>query len=166
MSGSFALLAPIAVSAVTVYMAELRARRTWSYYFWMGALANVLFAVGTFLIHVEGLICVVLAAPLFAIVGGIAGLIVGVITTIGFILCIIPGVIASIMLVFTVVALLDRNLSPVDAVKTSFDLSKANIGNVIVTRTPRPAACSTTRRAPSPYRRARRVLVFVSPIPE
>lgn len=63
----------------------------------------------------------------------IAGLIVGVITTIGFILCIIPGVIASIMLVFTVVALLDRNLSPVDAVKTSFDLSKANFGNVFVT---------------------------------
>ena len=77
MSGSFALLAPIAVSAVTVYVAELRARRTWSYYFWMGALANVLFAVGTFLIHIEGLICVILAAPLFAIVGGIAGLIVG-----------------------------------------------------------------------------------------
>lgn len=63
----------------------------------------------------------------------IAGLIVGVITTIGFVLCIIPGVIASIMLVFTVVALLDRNMSPVDAVKTSFDLSKANFGNVFVT---------------------------------
>ena len=63
----------------------------------------------------------------------IAGLIVGVITTIGFFLCIIPGVIASIMLVFTIVALLDRNLSPVDAVKTSFDLSKANFGNVFVT---------------------------------
>jgi uncharacterized membrane protein len=63
----------------------------------------------------------------------IAGLIVGVITTIGFFLCIIPGVIASIMLVFTIVALLDRNLSPVDAVKTSFGLSKANFGNVFVT---------------------------------
>jgi uncharacterized membrane protein len=63
----------------------------------------------------------------------VAGLIVGVITTIGLILCIIPGVIASIMLVFTVVALLDRNMSPVDAVKTSFDLSKANFGNVFVT---------------------------------
>src|SRR5882757_7376016 len=62
----------------------------------------------------------------------IAGLIVGIVTTIGFILCIIPGVIASIMLMFTVVALLDRNLSPVDAVKSSFDLSKANFGNVIL----------------------------------
>ena len=63
----------------------------------------------------------------------VAGLIVGVITTIGFFLCIIPGVIASILLIFTVVALLDRNLSAVDAVKTSFDLSKANFGNVFVT---------------------------------
>jgi hypothetical protein len=77
MSGSFALLVPIAISAVTVFVAELRARRTWAYYFWMGALANVLFTVGTFLIHLEGLICVILATPLFTLVGGVAGLIVG-----------------------------------------------------------------------------------------
>jgi uncharacterized membrane protein len=62
----------------------------------------------------------------------IAGLIVGIVTTIGLFLCVIPGVIASIMLMFTVVALLDRNLSPVDAVKSSFDLSKANFGNVVL----------------------------------
>jgi uncharacterized membrane protein len=62
----------------------------------------------------------------------IAGLIVGIVTTIGFFLCIIPGLIASIMLMFTVVALLDRNLSPVDAVKASFDLSKNNFGSVII----------------------------------
>ena len=77
MSGSFALLAPIAISAVTVFVAELRSRRTWSYYFWLGALANVLFVVGTFIFHIEGLICVILAAPLFSIIGGVAGLIVG-----------------------------------------------------------------------------------------
>ncbi|PEG34684.1 hypothetical protein CQY20_24510 [Mycolicibacterium agri] len=63
----------------------------------------------------------------------IAGLIVGIITTIGLFLCVIPGLIASIMLLFTVVALLDRNLSPVDAVKASFDLSKNNFGNVFLT---------------------------------
>jgi hypothetical protein len=55
----------------------LRARRTWTYYFWMGALVNVLFVVGTFVVHIEGLICVILAAPLFAIIGGVAGLIAG-----------------------------------------------------------------------------------------
>ncbi len=63
----------------------------------------------------------------------VAGLIVGVITTIGLFLCVIPGLLASIMLLFTVVALLDRNLSAVDAVKTSFDVSKANFGNVFLT---------------------------------
>jgi uncharacterized membrane protein len=63
----------------------------------------------------------------------IAGLIVGIITTIGLFLCVIPGLLASIMLVFTIVALLDRNLSGVDAVKTSFDVSKANFGNAFLT---------------------------------
>lgn len=63
----------------------------------------------------------------------VAGLIVGIITTIGLFLCVIPGLLASIMLVFTVVALLDRNLSAVDAVKTSFDTSKANFGNAFLT---------------------------------
>ncbi len=63
----------------------------------------------------------------------VAGLIVGIITTIGFFLCVIPGLLASIMLLFTVVALLDRNLSAVDAVKTSFDTSKANFGNAFLT---------------------------------
>jgi uncharacterized membrane protein len=63
----------------------------------------------------------------------VGGLIVGVITTIGLFLCVIPGLLASIMLVFTVVALLDRNLSAVDAVKTSFDTSKANFGNAFLT---------------------------------
>src|SRR5215212_7436936 len=63
----------------------------------------------------------------------IAGLIVGVITTIGFVLCVIPGLLASILLIFTVVALLDRNLPAVDAVKTSFETSKANFGSAFLT---------------------------------
>src|SRR6478672_7099460 len=40
------------------------------------------------------------------------------------------------------------------------------IGNVIVTCTPRVTAGSTVRRALSPYSRARRFFVFVSPIPK
>jgi uncharacterized membrane protein len=63
----------------------------------------------------------------------VAGLIVGIITTIGFFLCVIPGLIASMMLIFTVVALLDRNLSAIDAIKTSFDTSKANFGPAFLT---------------------------------
>ncbi|MGE2833938.1 hypothetical protein [Mycobacterium sp. SMC-4] len=62
----------------------------------------------------------------------IAAVIVGAITTVGVFLCIIPGLIASIMLMFTTVALLDRNLAPLDAIKTSFGISKAQFGKVFV----------------------------------
>jgi uncharacterized membrane protein len=62
----------------------------------------------------------------------VASLIVGLLSAIGFFLCIIPGVIVSILLMFTVVALLDRNLAAVDAVKASFEISKANFGNVFL----------------------------------
>ncbi|ORV39220.1 hypothetical protein, partial [Mycolicibacterium doricum] len=67
-------------------------------------------------------------------IGGVivAGLIVGVITTVGLLLCVIPGLIASIMLMFTVVSLIDRNIAPLDAVKTSFNISKAHFGNVFL----------------------------------
>jgi hypothetical protein len=77
MSGSFVLLVPIVVSAVSVYMAELSERRTWFYYFKIGAAANVLFVMGTFLILIEGIICIILAAPLFALLGGFGGLLAG-----------------------------------------------------------------------------------------
>ena len=77
MASSFVLLVPIVVAAVSVYMAEISARRSWFYYFKIGAAANVLFVLGTFLILVEGLICVILAAPLFAFIGGLGGLATG-----------------------------------------------------------------------------------------
>ncbi|MGE2730086.1 hypothetical protein ACQI4F_11455, partial [Mycolicibacterium vaccae] len=63
----------------------------------------------------------------------IAAVIVGAITSVGLFLCVIPGLIASIMLMFTTVALLDRNLAPLDAIKTSFNISKAQFGKVALT---------------------------------
>lgn len=77
MMGSFVLLVPIFVGAVAVYLAERVKRRSWSYYFWIGAGANALFVLGAFLIMIEGLICVILAAPLFGLLGGLAGLAMG-----------------------------------------------------------------------------------------
>jgi hypothetical protein len=55
----------------------LSERRSWFYYFKIGAAANVLFVLGTFLILIEGIICVIVAAPLFAFLGGIGGLATG-----------------------------------------------------------------------------------------
>ena len=77
MMSSFVLLVPILVGAVTVYLAERVSRRSWPYYFFAAAAANALFVLGTLVIRVEGLICVVLAAPLFGVVGGFGGLLMG-----------------------------------------------------------------------------------------
>ncbi|AWT56109.1 proline and glycine rich protein [Mycolicibacterium smegmatis] len=45
----------------------------------------------------------------------------------------IASAIIAVLFLFTTVAVLDRNLSGVDAVKTSFELSKANFGTVFIT---------------------------------
>lgn len=63
----------------------------------------------------------------------IASVIVGLLTSIGFALCVVPGLIVAIFTMFTVIALLDRNLSPIDAIKTSFDIAKNNFGQVLLT---------------------------------
>jgi uncharacterized protein YndB with AHSA1/START domain len=77
MLSAFVLLVPVAVGAVTVYVAERSRRHSWAYYFWAPFGANVLFVVGTFLVLIEGLICTIVAAPLFAIIGGVAGVVTG-----------------------------------------------------------------------------------------
>jgi hypothetical protein len=59
------------------YIAERAGRRSWSYYFFAAAAANALLVIGTMVIRVEGLICAVLAVPLFSLVGGLGGLLMG-----------------------------------------------------------------------------------------
>ncbi len=78
MMGSFILLAPIAVSGVTSFVAERQVPRGLGYHAAAGMLANVLFVVGTLLILIEGLICAVAILPLFAAVGTVAGLLMGI----------------------------------------------------------------------------------------
>ena len=52
---------------------------------------------------------------------------------VGALLCIVPGIIGLIMLMFTTVAVLDRNVSGIEAISTSFNISKANFGPVALT---------------------------------
>ncbi|MFZ0834701.1 MAG: hypothetical protein WAM92_16830, partial [Mycobacterium sp.] len=54
------------------------------------------------------------------------------VVSIGNALCWLPGLIASFFLMFTIVALLDRNLAPVDAIKNSFETVKNNLGNALL----------------------------------
>jgi hypothetical protein len=79
MAGSFIYLAPMLVGAITVYIAETIERRSWAYYFWAPFLANLLFVLGTLVIMWEGLICAIVIMPMFAFVGAIGGLAMGVV---------------------------------------------------------------------------------------
>jgi hypothetical protein len=79
MMRSFVLLVPLLVGAVAVYIAERDRRRRWTQDFWIGAGANALFVLGTLVFLIEGLICAVLAVPLFGVLGGLAGVAMGVV---------------------------------------------------------------------------------------
>lgn len=61
----------------------------------------------------------------------IASLLLGLATAVGFILCIIPGIIVVFAGQFTVHFVLDKRLEPVEAIKASFQLVQENVGTVI-----------------------------------
>jgi hypothetical protein len=77
MGGVFIYLSPVLVGVVTVYVAETQKRRSWAFYFFSAGLANVLFILGTMLLWIEGLICALIISPLFMLLGGLAGLLMG-----------------------------------------------------------------------------------------
>jgi uncharacterized protein YndB with AHSA1/START domain len=79
MAGAFIYMAPMLVGAVTVYVAERQERRSWAYYFWAPFIANCLFVIGTLLIMIEGLICAIIIIPLFAAIGALGGVAMGIV---------------------------------------------------------------------------------------
>ena len=62
----------------------------------------------------------------------LASILYGIIVIVGFILCIIPGIIAAFMLGFYGFYILDRNLEPTAALSASFNLVKDNFGIVFL----------------------------------
>jgi len=79
MKGSFFYLAPVVVGCVTVYVAETKQRRTWWYYGLAPMSANIFFSLGTVLIQIEGLICLIVIMPVFMLLGALGGLMMGII---------------------------------------------------------------------------------------
>ena len=63
----------------------------------------------------------------------LATVIIGVLTSIGYALCVLPGLVVAIFTMFAIVALLDRNLSATDSIKASYEIVKANFGQVLLT---------------------------------
>jgi hypothetical protein len=79
MMGAFIYLAPLAVGAVTVYLAERQVRRSWGYYLAAGFGSTALFVIGTLMIMIEGWICVIVILPLFAGIGMVGALVMGIV---------------------------------------------------------------------------------------
>lgn len=70
----------------------------------------------------------------FSGIGNIAvvGLLVGLITAVGTVLCILPGIAAGFLLSYAVYFVVDQNMAPVDALKASFEFCRANLGSTLV----------------------------------
>ena len=62
----------------------------------------------------------------------VTALLVGVFTAIGFLFCGIGALVVEFFLFFTWYFLLDQNLSPMDAIKASFNFVKSHVGDVLV----------------------------------
>ena len=63
----------------------------------------------------------------------IASVLVGIATSIGSLLCVLPGLVVAIFTIFTTVSIVDRGLSPVDGIKASIDIVKSNFLQVLLT---------------------------------
>ena len=79
MAGAFIFYGPLAIGAITVYVAERTERRSWGYYFWAPVVATTACVLGSLLILIEGLVCAVLIVPMFALAGAVGGLLMGTI---------------------------------------------------------------------------------------
>jgi hypothetical protein len=63
----------------------------------------------------------------------IVSLLIGIATFIGFVLCVIPGLLVMFFTSYTLYFLMDREeLGAIDAIRASFEFTKSNAGNVIL----------------------------------
>lgn len=62
----------------------------------------------------------------------VASLIVDILAIVGLIACILPGLAVLVFTWFSTVAIVDRNLSPIDGIRTSIDIVKKNFGSVLL----------------------------------
>ncbi len=62
----------------------------------------------------------------------LTSILVGIGVSIGSILCIIPGLIFAFLAQFAIAFVVDRSLSPVDAIKASIATARANIGSALI----------------------------------
>ena len=62
----------------------------------------------------------------------LTALLVGVGVSIGSVLCIIPGLIFAFLTQFAIAFVIDRSLSPIDAIKASIATARSNVGSALI----------------------------------
>src|SRR4051794_1064315 len=62
----------------------------------------------------------------------VAAILQGLITFVGYLLCIIPGIVAAFLLFFTPFFVIDANMAPTDALAASFNLVKSHAGVLVL----------------------------------
>ena len=62
----------------------------------------------------------------------VGAILVGILTFVGFVLCIIPGILVLFFTIFWGYFVVDQNMAPVDAITASYNLVKDNAGAVLV----------------------------------
>jgi Polyketide cyclase / dehydrase and lipid transport len=77
MLSSFLFLTPFVTGAITVYIAERQKPRSVGYHAGSATLAVLLTVAGTAITLIEGVICIIMALPIFVALGVLGGLIMG-----------------------------------------------------------------------------------------
>lgn len=62
----------------------------------------------------------------------LTSLLIGIGVTVGLVLCIIPGVVFAFLSYFALLFVVDKNQSPIEAIKSSISLISANVGNALL----------------------------------
>jgi uncharacterized membrane protein len=98
-------------------------------------LVNVIIAMGLIRITLEfvsklkpKLLDIVYYKPIVRYI--IASIIQGIIVFVGFILLIIPGIILAVRLQYASYLIVDKNLGPIEAIKTSWNITRGNTWNL------------------------------------
>ena len=76
-SFSFLIFTPVAVGAVSVYIASKKEKLTWKKHIFISSIAMLIFLLAMLVFLLEGMICIVLIFPVFMVSSIIGGLIIG-----------------------------------------------------------------------------------------
>lgn len=62
----------------------------------------------------------------------VTSLLVGAGTFVGYLLCVVPGIIFAFLSMYSLFFVVDKNLAPVEAIKASIELVRANVGPALI----------------------------------